>query len=533
MSRRPATTASARTPAQRSPGTAVGSRVFTRRAHNAATRRHAARRHQRTNLGARLRRVPTAAWACALVALLNAVCWSLITPPLQGIDEPDHVAYVQELAETGHLPLASASNAFSTEERAAAAGLHQQLTRFKPQAPAISSEAEQRRLERYLALPLARGGPVNAGTAASEPPLYYALATIPYALGASGSLLDRVQLMRLLSALMAGLAVLMTFMFVRETLPGTPWAWTVGALGAAMLPLLGDIAGAVNPESMLVAVAAALFYLIARAFRRGLTSRMAVAIGLVTAAGFLTKLNFVGLLPGASLGMLALAIRARRRSGRAALRPAAIACSLAFAPVGLYIVMNLFSGRTTLGPASAISQLANGPVLHEISYIWQFYLPRLPGMKSEFPGILTTRSLWFDGLVGRFGWDDTFFPAWVYTAALVPAGLLAALGLRALTLASEALGGRVAELAVYAAMALGLLLLVGATSYIGDQEPGGGPFWQPRYFLPLLPLLAAALALAARGAGRRWGPIVGVSIVVLVFAQDVFGQLQTVARYYG
>jgi len=41
---------------------------------------------------------------CALVALLNAACWSFITPPFQVPDEQDHFAYVQQLAETGHLP---------------------------------------------------------------------------------------------------------------------------------------------------------------------------------------------------------------------------------------------------------------------------------------------------------------------------------------------------------------------------------------------------------------------------------------------
>ena len=49
--------------------------------------------------------------------------------------------------------------------------------------------------------------------------------------------------MRLLSALMAGVTALFTFLFVREALPGAPWAWTVGGLGAALAPLLGFISG--------------------------------------------------------------------------------------------------------------------------------------------------------------------------------------------------------------------------------------------------------------------------------------------------
>ena len=48
--------------------------------------------------------LPRAAWACAAVALLNGLAWSLITPPFQVPDENAHYAYVQELAERGKLP---------------------------------------------------------------------------------------------------------------------------------------------------------------------------------------------------------------------------------------------------------------------------------------------------------------------------------------------------------------------------------------------------------------------------------------------
>src|SRR5207253_1732134 len=124
-----------------------------------------------------------------------------------------------------------------------------------------------------LAEPLGRccEGEEGAGVAASQPPLYYALETIPYGLGSGGTVLDRLELMRLLSALMGGLTALFAYLFVREALPGAPWAWVVGGLGVALNPLLASMSGVVNPDAMLFAVAAAIFYLLARAFRRGLT----------------------------------------------------------------------------------------------------------------------------------------------------------------------------------------------------------------------------------------------------------------------
>ena len=49
-------------------------------------------------------------------------------------------------------------------------------------------------------------------------------------------------------------------------------------------------------------------------------------------------------------------------------------------------------------------------MLGQVSYIWQLYLPRLPGMTNYFPGIFTSRQLWFDGLIGLYGWAETVFP---------------------------------------------------------------------------------------------------------------------------
>ena len=76
------------------------------------------------------------------------------------------------------------------------------------------------------------------------------------------------------------------------------------------------------------------------------------------------------------------------------------------------------------------------------------------------------------------------------------------------------------------------MVLIGTSAYLNEEGESLG-FAEPRYLLPLLPLFAAVLALAARGAGRRWGPAVGALIVALFLAHDVFSQLLVVARFYG
>ena len=83
---------------------------------------------------------------------------------------------------------------------------------------------------------------------------------------------------------------------------------------------------------------------------------------------------------------------------------------------------------------------------------------------------------------------------------------------------------------MYASIALGLMALIGTDSYSAFPKLTA-EYAQSRYLLPLLPLLGAALALAARGAGRRLGPPVGALIVLLFLAHDLFSQLLVVARY--
>jgi 4-amino-4-deoxy-L-arabinose transferase-like glycosyltransferase len=481
---------------------------------------------------ARLRRIPRAAYLCALIACVNAACWSLITPPFQVTDEPSQFAYTQYLAGHQRLPTSDQS-IYSPEEDVALLDLRQPAVLWHTENRTISSSAEQRKLQQDLEHHPGRTVAAVGGSAA-DPPLYYLLELVPYELGSPGTLLDQLELMRLLSALMAGVTALFVFLFVRETVPRAPWAWTVAGLSVALAPLLGFSSGAVNPDALLFAVSAALFYCLARAFRRGLTRGIVIAIGALIAIGLLTKPNFIGLIPGAVAGLVVLTVRAARTGRGAAIRSLAISLAVATSPACVYVLANLISSRPLLGTVSENLGLGNGrSIFSDVSYVWQLYLPRLPGMLNYFPGISTTRQLWFDRFVGLYGWLDTTFPPWVYTAALVPTGLIALLGARALAAGRAALRRRSLELVVYLLMTIGLMGLIGSHAFLNLNGEGSAGHAQPRYLLPLAPLAGVGLALAARGAGRRWGPPVGAVIVVLFLGYDVFSQMLVVSRFYG
>jgi hypothetical protein len=480
--------------------------------------------------------MPTAAWLCALVACLNAISWSFVSPAFQVPDEQAHFAYVEHLARTGRLPSSNTQD-YAPDETLALEDLGVGRVSLQPEHRTIASRSQQAKLEGDLAHAAANSLPGSgaAGVAATEPPLYYALEAIPYDLGAGGGVLDQLALMRLLSALMAGVTALFAFLFVREALPSTPRAWTVAGLCVAFTPALGFISGAVNPESMLCAVSAIVFYCLARAFRRGLTPRLAIAIGAVAAVGLLAKLNFIGLVPGIVLGLALLAKRASSAvGGRTAARMFVWALAIAAVPVCVYLVVNVLTHHHTLGLVSSAvaTTVAHRSIGGELSYIWQLYLPRLPGMHVDFADISPIRDLWFDGLVGQYGFEDTMFPRWVDNVALVPAIAIAGLCVREAFVRAHAVRRRAIELSVYLAMAVGLLALVGASSYLYFPTEAAG-FPEPRYLLPLIPLFGAVVALAARGVGRRWAPAVGSLLVVLFIAHDLFSQLQVIARFYG
>jgi hypothetical protein len=488
------------------------------------------------------RAIPTAAWLCALVGLFNAAAWSLITPAFQTADERDHVSYTQYLAETGNLP-STRPQGYSRELRLTANGV-----RYFEIATArnvgVWTGLEQRRLDRRLAAHPDRAGTGPGGASRLEPPLYYALEAIPYRLGTSGSLLDRLALMRLLSALMAAGTALLVFLFVREVLPGVPWAWTVGALGVAAGRLFGFTSGAVNADSLLFLTSAALFYCVARAFRRGVTVRSSVVIGLVIAAGVLAKLAFAGLVPAALAALAAIALRrAEAGSKLRALKLPAIAVAVAIVPIALAGLLNaVVWDRPAIGALAGASSYAErsageeGSLFGFLNFTWQLFLPPLPGMPQDFPRFFTLQELWLNGFVGMSpaGAPALVLASWVYRVALLPMSIVVVLLVAALASMRDTLRRRALELTAYALMALGVFVEISAIFYPTFLVHGRlGFITDSRYLLPLAALLATLLALAARGAGRRWGPAVGVFIVFVALGHDIGSQLHVMSKWYG
>ena len=465
-------------------------------------------------------------------------------PPFQAPDEPEHYAYTEYIAQTGRLPHAAPpATEFSPEEQAALDGLYSPLLLGGEHfgRPAWS-EAEAAHVKALLARSASRRGQGGVTGETDNPPLYYALAVVPYKL-AGGSFLDRLQAMRVFSALLGALTVLFVFCFVGEALRRPPWAAPIAAMLVALQPQVAFIAGSVNNDNLMFAASAALLWLLARAFRRGLDARLGAAIGAAVAVGLLSKLTFIGLLPGVAVALLALCVRLPEdRDRRAALSGAGLAVLVAAVPVCAYVILNatvwhrsLFQGAigtvsVTGAPAGTGAAAAKGNLRELLSYIWQFYLPRIPGMHPQFSGY-PLWNVWFQGFVGRFGLLDYTFPKWVDWLFLVLFLGLAGLAARALMLDRLRVRARWRELVAYAVFAAGLALAIARAGFPYHLQTHF-VFEQARYLFPLLGFYGLFVALALRGAGRRWGAALGVVLVVIAVGHDLFAQLLTLQRYY-
>ena len=483
----------------------------------------------RRGVRARVAALPRALWGCVAVAILNAAAWAMLTPVFQIPDEPVHIGYAQYIAETGKVPRAISPYFQPSEELDTAF----QGVPFTVLGTPTWSAADDRALDRALRRNLDRVSEEGAGYASNNPPLYYVLAAGAYKVAGSGSVLDRIMAMRLLSAVFAGLTVAFVFMFLRELLPRPPWLATVGALVIALNPLFAFVAGGVTPDVLLYATAAGTLWLLARGFRRGLTPGLGLALGLMLAVGVLTKGTMFAFVPGAALGVLVMLIRAWRSERRPALLGAVTAGASFAIPLAAWLVANTSllsrdASTTSAGFSVAPEMSANALA----SYAWGYFLPRLPGMQDWYPDLdYPVWDVYFQGLVGRFGWFEWGFPMWVNWVALGLFAVMVALVIRGFLDAPAKLKARFGELLTYAALAAGLVTLITVLAY-RYLVVTGAPFEQARYLMPLAGLYSGLVVFAIRSAGPRLAAPLAALVVVLAVGHNIFAQLLTLARYY-
>ena len=488
-----------------------------------------------------LRRVPRAGWICFLIGLINAGVWSVVLPPFQVPDESMHLSYAQYLAETGKLPSgkptttgADANGQFSPQENNVVNYTFAWSLSGGLDTRGVFTPAQQKTFERQMRVPASPVGYGYSTDQTNQPPLYYAYEALAYWLTPSSNLLARLAVMRLASAALLGATVLAIFLFLRELMPRSRWVWPLGALAVAFQPQVNSIAGGVNADNLLYFASAATFLALARGYRRGLTTRRAIAIGVVVAIGLLSKLTYWGLTPGIGLAVLLMAYRSRGEYGyRRAAKNAILCGSIAATPFVVYGLLNMtvWDRGGFLAGGLGGTGVSTVPLIETLEYIWDFYLPHLWFMHYQFPGETNAHTIWVNGFIGLFGAEQYGFPLWVYKYGqyLIYAVFWLAViaGLRRWK--------RLLEWAPLAAcvlvMAAGLVYEIGTAGV--HNVLGHAQFEQARYMFPLLALYGLMVGLAPKALPRRWAPVLGAALLMIVMAHNFFGLTVTISRYYG
>jgi Predicted membrane protein (DUF2142) len=499
----------------------------------------------RAALGRELRlrgRAVGPALAIALITFLNAGSWALITPAFNTPDEPDHFAYGQYLATTGHAPArtADARVPFSADQTLAlnAVDLFGQSSSpiGRPPWLPVQQRAAQR-LRASIPHPSDNGGGVTP-SASPHPPAYYAATALAYQLVRSGSVFSQLTVMRLVSALFGALVAACAFGIVRELLPRQRFAAVVAGLLVAFHPMFSFMAGAVNNDNGINAAAALSLYLIVRGLRHRWSWRLALGLGATLAIAPLMKKTGYEIYPAAALGLLGILWRNHRlRDARAW---GALTGAFAFVQLGWSLVLEsvlypaVIAGQSTAPPTAAVSSalsLAQQMPGRFLVYLWELFLPKLPFMGDLFPAGWPFFQIYIQRGWASFGWYTFDFPRWVYFVIVVAMGAVGLLAISAAALNWQAVRKRAFEVAVIAAFPVSVLVAVEAAFF----TPTAGRTVvaeQGRYIFPAIAALAAIAVAGTYGLGRRWQVPLATALVVAMMALCYASQLLTLGSFF-
>ena len=164
-----------------------------------------------------------------------------------------------------------------------------------------------------------------------------------------------------------------------------------------------------------------------------------------------------------------------------------------------------------------------------LSYVWQFYLPRLSFMsRSARPLSCRSIDIWIRQGLGNFGWLDVFEPDWVYTVGTVIAAGIAVAA--AVIVGRPGFVRRLPLLSFFALALLALLILLHVSEY-RVLLAGGGQFNQGRYLLPVVGLASLAVATVVRAVPQRArAAACGLTLTALLVLQVI--SLTAVAKAY-
>jgi len=485
-----------------------------------------------------VRAVPAPLAALLGVVLLLGVAWALVVPPFQVPDEAVHVQYTQSIVARGELP-GKGRGVLSTQEGFALVTAQNGGIRNNMFPKPEWSERAFHRWERQ-----ARDLPDDDGGAyfpqSENPPLYYLYEAIPYVAAGGGSFFDRMHAMRLWSALLllvttTGAWLLAGEVFGRDRVLQLATAGLVG-----LQPMVTFISAGVNPDAGIVAFWTVAFWLGARVLRRGLTLRDGVALGLVVGLAVTEKATSWALVPAALLAAVVGWRRVRARGDAGAGRALGATLAAFALPAGAWVVTAAALGRgvTNHAPDRAGVSTPSLTSLHSLrefaSYVWQYYLPKLPFQDRYAPLLGDTSrfyTTWHETGWAAFGWLEVRLPDWAYSVLGIASALAILGGVAAIVRADRRRRADPATVGFLLLAALGLMLALHWVDYT-YLTIARHAVEQGRYILPLVAIGGLAVAGSVSLLRRRWrAPAVGILIAGLLTLQ-LASLAVTAERYF-
>jgi len=477
-----------------------------------------------------------------VVVMLVGLAWALVVPPWQSPDEIAHFAYTQTLAESFRLPGIPGRPEESSDQSVADAAVGAGPGTFYPQsAPPDWNRSDY---AAYLARergahPPSKSNGGGGNPASSNPPLYYLFADVGYLIDHSGTAFGRLYAIRISGVLLVLLTTVGGWLLAGETLGRRRLPQLACAAVAGLLPMNTFISTSVNPDALLIALWTLALWVGARVINHRARGWDVLALCALTASAILTKATSYALVAPV---LLALIIGWRRRPASErgpALKPMAAAGVVLVVPVLGWLALAHSLGRAGINSipsssgasASGASPPARSVNIRQfLSYLWQFYLPRLPFL-TPFRSTrqLPVYDIWVQQGAGTFGWLVVYLPQWLYTAAAI-AG--AGVGIAAVGLLSRLhIRKHLALLAFFALTLLALLVLLHVSDYLSIIN-GDGQFVQGRYLLPVVGLLGLAVGLIVRATPMPARPSACGLVITVLLAVQAISLAAVVQAYY-
>jgi hypothetical protein len=471
----------------------------------------------------RARRLPRPLAALLAIGAILATAWSTVLPALQGPDEGGHYTYTEKIVETGVVPWTvlrperSGTRSMSSEQSTAGRWAGLEPLRGNISARPFWTEADEE-LWRRQARSLPAGARADAQFTSSfdNPPLYYLAAAVPYAAGRAGDFFDRFWLMRAMNIPLLVACIGLTWILAGRLLGPRMLPRVVATALVALQPQLTQLGGTITPDVLLTLLVTAGLLVAVGIAQDELTARRALVLAALVVAAGLTQPRGLALAGPATIAVV-VSLQRRLGLGRAALG---------------------WSGAVGALAAGAVVAAAVGPeparIREFVSYVWQFYGPRLPFMEPAIgPPDYDVRHVAVDRLWGAFAQLEVLVPPRLATALWLATCVFGAGTLVLAVHRRRALRARWRVWMTVAAAPVATALLVHVVAYRAMLADPGDPVVAGRYVLPVLPVAGVALGALVGALPRELRPAMAGSLVGAFVVLQLTALGLTADRFYG